>query len=373
VAEPLVPPAHAVPAPVEAVAALAAGPVVPSAAVGPAIPLIATRRLIPTAFDLLARSTEDIRRGSFYIGAIVLGTAGPLALGAWGVTVLGFERTNAEMDAVLRGLGGAMFAVLVSIATLGFVVAAVESRNLAVMILGGTMVGRTVTTRQALARSRVAFWRTVVAAIIVGLVLSIAQAIASAALAPILGVNAEINIATSTIVTAVIGAPFAYVLSGVVLGDVDAFEALKRSFRVYRVRKLAATIVAVFETLTALLVILGLSSGLDLVLRVFDVLGLGPDAGPAGIALTTMGIVAVIFAFGTLLFTVMAITVAPQVVMFLSLTHATLGLDRVAAGGPDDPDRQRPRPRPFSWLTRPMLAGFVIAAVAMAVLLAAFL
>ena len=31
------------------------------------------------------------------------------------------------------------------------------------------------------------------------------------------------------------------------------------------------------------------------------------------------------FAFGTLIFTVTAITVAPQVVMFLGLTHATSG------------------------------------------------
>jgi hypothetical protein len=115
---------------------------------------------------------------------------------------------------------------------------------------------------------------------------------------------------------------------------------------------------------------LGLGSGLDLVLRLFEALGLGPQAGPIGLAATTVGVVVVTFAFGTLLFTVMAITVAPQVVMFLGLTHATLGLDRVGPGGPDDPDIRRPGRRRFRWLTRSMLLGFVLGAIGLALTLA---
>ena len=72
------------------------------------------------------------------------------------------------------------------------------------------------------------------------------------------------------------------------------------------------------------------------------------------------------FAFGTLIFTVTAITVAPQVVMFLGLTHATIGLDRVRPGGPEDPDIRLPgRPR-FRWLTRSMLLGFMLGAAGLA-------
>ena len=65
----------------------------------------------------------------------------------------------------------------------------------------------------------------------------------------------------------------------------------------------------------------------------------------SGLALTTVGIVATIFAAGTLLYTVYAITVAPQVVMFVGLTHATIGLDHVRPGGSHDPDARRPRRR----------------------------
>ncbi len=158
-------------------------------------------------------------------------------------------------------------------------------------------------------------------------------------------------------------------LAGVVLGGVDPFEALRRSFRVFRARKLAAAIIVVFETVTALLVLFGLEAGLDLVLRLFEGLGLGPQAGPVGLAATTVGVVVVTFAFGTLLFTVMAITVAPQVVMFLGLTRATIGLDLVRPGGADDPDIARPGRARFRWLTRSMLVGFALGAVGLALTL----
>jgi hypothetical protein len=152
---------------------------------------------------------------------------------------------------------------------------------------------------------------------------------------------------------------------------VNPFEALRRSLRVFRARKLAAAIVVVFETVTALLVLFGISAGLDLVVRLFEGLGVGPEAGSVGLAVTTIGVVAVTFAFGTLIFTVNAITVAPQVVMFLGLTHASIGLDRVRQGGPEDPDLRRPgRPR-FRWLTRSMLLGFMLGALGLALTVSA--
>lgn len=339
----------------------------------PPIPLASTGRLLTASFDLLARSGPDMRRASFYIGAIVLGTVGPLALGSWAITVLGLERSFEEMEATFSGVGGFMFAVVAVVATLGLIVATIESRTLGIAVLGGTMAGRPVTTRQALARSRRSFWRAIVASVLVAIPVGLVQAGVSAVIDPVFGAAVEASLITSTLVTALIGAPFAYVLAGVVLGDVDPWEALKRSFRVYQARKIAAVIVVVFETISALLILFGVSAGLDLALRVFDALGLGPEAGPIGLALTTIGVVAVVFAFGTLLFTVMALTVAPQVVMFLGLTHATFGLARVQHGGPDDPDAppQRPSDR-FRWFTRPMLLAFIIGGLGLVGLITAY-
>jgi hypothetical protein len=120
-----------------------------------------------------------------------------------------------------------------------------------------------------------------------------------------------------------------------------------------------------------LLLLLGISSGLDLVIRVVGVLGLGPTSGPVGLAIVTMLIVAGVFAAGTLLFTVYALTIAPQVVMFVGLTHATYGLDTVRRAGRDDPDAvPGSGVRRFRWYTRPMLLGFALGGIGLAVFVA---
>lgn len=336
------------------------------------IPLVSTRGLLGAAFDLLLRSSPEMRRASFYIGAIILGTVGPLALGSWGLIVSGMDRSEGEMETLFAQAAGGPFVILVAVALAGLLVATVESRTMAATILGGTMAGRPISTRRALARSRRTFWRAVVASVLVGVILTVAQNGLDLVVGPALAGAEEATLLTSTLLTALIGAPFAYMLAGVVLGDVDPFEALRRSFRIYGVRRMAAVIIVVFETFAALLILFGIGAGLDLVLRLFDALGIGPEADAAGLAVATAGIVAIVFAFGTLLFTVMAVTVAPQVVMFLGLTHASFGLDRVEAGGPDDPEIALPARRRFRWFTMPMLAAFTVSAVALAAMLAAY-
>ena len=113
--------------------------------------------------------------------------------------------------------------------------------------------------------------------------------------------------------------------------------------------------------------LLGLGAGLDLALRVFDALGLGPDSGPAGLTLVVIGIGIGVFALGTLIYTALAISMAPQMVMFIGLTRATFGLDHVRPGGDHDPAALRPGRRPFRWLTRPMLAGFATGVIGLVV------
>ena len=211
----------------------------------------------------------------------------------------------------------------------------------------------------AVARSRMVFGRVIVGSIILGVPVLVLQAALNALFAASLGKQTDVSVVSSTLPAALIGAPLAYILSGIVLGDVDPFEAARRSFRVFRARPLAAIVVAVFETIATLLVVLGLSAGLDLALRVFGALGLGAESGPAGLTLMTLAIVAGVFALGTLVYTAYAIAVAPQIVMFVGLTHATFGLDRVRPGGDGDPVGGRPGRRRFRRLTMPMLLAFL--------------
>jgi len=305
----------------------------PEGVFGTIPPISSTRGLLGASFDLLTRAGPEMRRASFYVGAVVLGTVGPLVLASWAIEVIALDRSDEQMGRAFERGGGVDVAILVAFTVIGLLVAAVESRNLAVAILGGRIVDRPVTLRQALARSRSVFWRSVVAAIIVGIPIAIVQTAAESVAESVLGPDVDVSIVISTLAAAIVGAPLAYVLAGVVLGDVDPLEALRRSLRVFLARKSAAALVAGFETVAILLILVGLSAGLDIVLRVLDALGLGPDAGPVGLALMTVLIVATVFAGGTLLFTVYAITVAPQVVMFVGLTHATMGLDHVRPGG----------------------------------------
>jgi hypothetical protein len=332
---------------------------VPAPITGPAPPAVeSNRRLIGASFDLLTRTSDDMRRASFYIGAVVLGTIGPLAMATFALEVVSIHTTRHDMERLLAGGAGFWYGLLVTLAGIGVLVAGIESQAMAAAILGGQQAARPITVRAALQRSRGVFWRVLVAGVIVGIPVGIAQSLVNAVFEGLLGPETDISLVSSALVAGVVGAPLAYLLGGVVLGDVDPAEATRRSFRVFRVRKLAAALVAIFQTIAVLLIVLGLGAGLDLALRVFDALGLGAGSGPAGLTLVVIGILVGVFALGTLIYTAMAISIAPQVVMFVGLTRATFGLDHVRPGGDRDPDLVRPGVRRFRWLTRSLVLGF---------------
>jgi hypothetical protein len=276
------------------------------------------------------------------------------------------------MRSILLGGAAAWYSVLATVAGLGLLVAVVESRAMAASMLGGRYAGRPVDVRATLARSRMVFWRVVAVSSIVGIPVLIVQQALGLVFEALFGPQTDLSIVASTLAAGLVGAPLAYLLTGVVLGDVPPIEATRRSIRVFRARKAAAALVAVFETVAVLLVSLGLGVGLDVALKVFGALGLGPDSGPVGLAIVTLGVVAAVFALGTLIYTALAISIAPQVVMFVGLTHATFGLDHVRTGGGRDPAIRAPGSRRFRWLTIPMLIGLVIGALALAGFLASF-
>ena len=340
-------------------------PVIPTPAPGPEVvfppaPAVqSTRRLLGASFDLLSRSTADMRRASFYIGAIVLGTVGPFAL-----AILAFDVASPNglegFNRLARTSAGGWFALLAIVAFAGLVVASVESRNMAAAILGGRYADRPVSVAAALARSRMAFWRAIAASIIVGIPVSFASNIVDGVVSALLNGSTAASLIVAFAVGVLVGAPFAYVLTGVVHGDVGAIESVRRSFRVYGARKVAAAFVAGFDLLAVLIVFFGISVGLELMSDVATALGLGTHSGPVALAVIAAGVMVVVFAFGTLIFTALAISLAPQVVMFVGLTRATMGLDHVRPAGDHDPATRRPGRRPFRWLTIPMLIGFLI-------------
>ena len=339
----------------------AASPTVPALAPAPS-----TRRLIGASFDLLSRSSEEMRRASFLIGAVVVGTGGAYGLAFWWLEVASVHSPVDVTQSALTGALGAWMALLGFVGIVGIVVAAVESRAMAAAILGGQLTGSPVSVRSALARSRATFWRVVIASIIVAIPVGLAQGAVIVVLASAAPDATELSTALTAMAAALVGAPLAYLLTGVVLGDVDAFEATRRSFRVFRARRPAAVLVALFESVAQLLILLGVSAGLDIALRVLDALGLGVHSGIVGVALVSLTIVAGAFALGTLLFTVIAISIAPQVVMFVGLTHTTRGLDHVRPGGDRDPDVRHAGQRSFRRFPWPMRIAFFVSLLGLA-------
>ena len=130
-------------------------------------PVVGTRQLIGASFDLLLRSGDQMRRASFYVGLIVLGTAGPLALGLWGSLLAGDG--FAGLDPGASDASSGWIALLMTLLLAGVVVASVESTAVAIALLGGAFAGWPVTIREAVQRSRMTFWLLVFASLVVSI------------------------------------------------------------------------------------------------------------------------------------------------------------------------------------------------------------
>ena len=169
----------------------------------------ATRRLIGASFDLLNRSSDEMRRASFYIGLVVLGTVGPLALASWALEVVALHKTNAEMDSILAGGAAALAGVpRRDRGRRALLVAAVESRTMASALLGGRLAGRpSLSVRGSLARSRMSFWRVVIGSFVVAIPVAIAQVALGAVFEATLGRQTDVSIVSTTLAAALVGAP----------------------------------------------------------------------------------------------------------------------------------------------------------------------
>ena len=72
-----------------------------------------------------------MRRGSFYIGAIVLGTGGGYALAVWALQVASVHTSVGAAESALSGALGGWLALAGFVGALGLIVAGVESRAMA--------------------------------------------------------------------------------------------------------------------------------------------------------------------------------------------------------------------------------------------------
>ena len=322
-----------------------------------AIPL-GPRRLVGMALDLLTRPDAGLRGASFYIGLMLLVTVAPA------VTLFGVAMANGAFDAYAeeasRGTqlpAWLWWLVLACVpAALGFLAAGVEARALAAAVIGGRAEGRPLRLRESIAVARARFWPVLGAQILVGILSIGIELLLSAVLQGVIGRVDAIGYAISVGVGVVVGTPFIYTAAGIVLGEADTIEALRRSVRLARARKQLAVVITLFSVLAGLVVQFGLGAGLDTVSRVVSGAGLDSHFPPV---LVVPLAAALVFAYGTLMLLTEAIAAAPAVHAFVALTHYTAGLEQ---------GRREPLPVRHAWdpwLTRGLVASAALALVSL--------
>lgn len=286
-----------------------------------AIPL-GTRKLVAMALDLLTRTDSGVRSASFYIGLMMLMTAGPV------IVLFGLVWLTLGEDAFSGygepGAWAGWVAVAAVPGILGYVVAAVEATALATAVIGGRAEGRPLRLRESIAVVRRRFWRVMGARILVGVVSTLATSVAGLVFDALIGPVDAVDFGVTLVVGLVVGAPFVYVTAGIILGEVGVVDAIGRSIRLVRARKRLAVVVALFGVLSQFIVLFGLSVGLDTAFRLAIGAGVA-DALPPALAVIVLA--AFVFALGTLTFLVEAIAAAPAVYAFTALTHYTRGLE----------------------------------------------
>ncbi len=296
-----------------------------------AIPLT-IRGLVRESLDLLTRSDSGLRAASFYIGFMLLVAFGPL-VALLGLVLVG---QGQEIFGPASGYGSGYGAGSADLAwagwlglaaipgMLGYLAATVEARALATAVIGAQAEGRPLRLAESIAVARTRFWPMLGAQLLIGTITGLATTLASFGVLLVLGPLEPISYGVQLVLGLIIGTPVVYVPAAIVLGGTGVFESIRRSFGLARARKRLAVVVTTFGLISQLVVLFGLSAGLDAVARFIIGTGL-TEHFPAPLVIPITA--AFVFAMGTLVFLVEAIAAAPPVFAFMALTQYTWGLE----------------------------------------------
>lgn len=309
-------------------------------------------KVLAGSLDLVTLSRIPLRNASLYIGLLGLLTAGPLTV------ALIADAPHFDPETLAGLSGGTVLAGI--IAFLALIAINVDAQIIAVAILGGAKAGRPLTLREALRRSRQAFWPVFRATLLVGILSTILSWILDSVLGRAFGDTTDAAGVGSQLLVGLLMSPFVYATAGVVLGDVQAMESLRRSARLARNRLRLAIVVSLFAVVAQYLVIFAAFAGIDLVVRALEPfhaqLENFDSSSIGGFLLLAAGALVAVFAYGTLSFTVGALAATPQVVAFLGLTGYSRGLDRAREADEGEPARDTP-----AWVSRMMVIGAALA------------
>ena len=321
------------------------------------------RLVVSSGLQLALASTGDLRRASIYIGLLVLGAFGPAIIALLLIVGRLGDRAGEALGTVFFGqafgarpqpaLEAALLVVAIE-ALIGvalFFAISIDAQVMAISILGGRAGERPLRLWEAILRARQTFWPMAGAGTLVGFISLLIQGLLGTAVGG-LSQSAEAADVVAAVIATFVIAPLAYVSTSIVLGDVGAMEALSRSWRLFKARRMLAVVVVLFTLVTAAIQLFALGAGLDLVVRASEVLHVSLTEGAFAFTAAVVLILAAIVAYGSLTFTIGAVVSAPQVTGFLGLTYFSGGLDKARG------DAAKP-PRGFRYVSRPMAISMV--------------
>ncbi|GAC1667472.1 MAG: hypothetical protein NVS9B8_09380 [Candidatus Limnocylindrales bacterium] len=305
----------------------------------PADPLPGALRVVGRGLDLNVGGSGSIRRASLYAGMMFLLLLGPIAVV---VALVASRLDRGLLDRMLHGqmvplgfdLGAAPIVLLVG--GLALAAVSVDLQNVAVLLIDGQASGRRTSLARVLGQARRGFWRLIGASLASGVLLLLP----SLALALIIGQPRAAEPQVKTLVRSLFGlvaaTPFAYVGASVVLGRAGPLEALRWSWRLARRRWRLAVVLGVVNTATGYLAAFGFGAGADVLVRVADGLGLAADTNPLKIVELAVIVAFAIAALGSLVMTIAALSVGPQVVAYRALGGPLRDGDPLATTAPNE-------------------------------------
>jgi hypothetical protein len=325
-----------------------------------------TLAIVGRGLDLNVAASGRIRRASVYIGLMWLLSAGPIA-----AVSLAFSARQGGFEWLRRLDSGRLhlvpvgpyfellFLVVVLVGIGCLVLLSVDAQLLATILIGAEAAGRRIELGDALRLGRMTFWRFVRVSILVGFILLIPRVVVNVLVLGGRPVGSDAQTLTQTVVNIILSAPFAYVATGIVLGGVTARESVRRSWMLARFRWRLAFLIAIVNAAVAYIASFALGAGADILVRLGTLFGLGTTMGQLQLIVLGAIVALAIVSIGSLVMTIAALTVAPQVVAFLGLTGYSAGLD--ASRGPADP-QSATRVEPL--ISRPMKIALAISAAA---------
>jgi hypothetical protein len=320
--------------------------------------------IIGRGLDLNLAASSDVRRVAILIGLLALAAAGPivvlLLLLAAGDRAAGLALDGQYVDIVALQARTNTAQVLAELSLwvgIGcFIALAIDSQLLAVHVIASRATGRPFSLRPALEVVRIRFWRLARANTLVGVILFIPRAVLERILAP-RGIALQSQSVVQVVLDVILSVPFAYLATWILLGQVGAREAVRRSWRLARSRPSLALVIAVVNVAFQTIALVALGSAADILVRIAGALGLDRASGLGIVPLGALLALAIVAA-GSLVMTIAALIVGPQVVAFLRLTGMDGGLAAL-----HDPDNPFATPRVEPLVSRPMKIALVIEAV----------